>query len=34
MSEQTSINNNLPPGFKGLASDFGSDQTAFKGVNW
>lgn len=34
MSEQTSINNNLPQGFKGLASDFGSDQTAFKGVNW
>ena len=24
----------LPGGYKGLASDFGSDQTLFKGVNW
>ena len=24
----------LPGGFKGMSSDIGSDQTAFKGVNW
>ena len=24
----------LPGGYKGMASDIGSDQTAFKGVNW
>ena len=26
--------NNLPGGFKGLSHDMGSDQTAFKGVQW
>jgi hypothetical protein len=26
--------NNLPDGFKGMAHDMGSDQTAFKGVQW
>ena len=24
----------LPDGFKGMATDMGSDQTVFKGVNW
>ena len=24
----------LPGGFKGMATDMGSDQTVFKGVNW
>ena len=24
----------LKPGFKGMASDTGSDQTMFKGVHW
>ena len=26
--------NNLPGGFKGMSHDMGSDQTAFKGVQW
>ena len=26
--------NKLPGGFKGMSTDIGSDQTAFKGVNW
>jgi cytochrome c oxidase subunit 3 len=25
---------NLPGGFKGMSQDMGSDQTAFKGVQW
>ncbi|MBO6485807.1 MAG: bb3-type cytochrome oxidase subunit IV, partial [Pelagibacteraceae bacterium] len=31
--DQTSLDK-LPKGFKSIGSDFGTDQTAFKGVNW
>ena len=34
MSEQKIDGFELKPGFKGMASDTGSDQTMFKGVHW